>query len=123
MAYPQVNFKLGQGGLGRQLPGRDHVSGMLFYMADGDLPSGFATDDRNKVVYSVQEAEDLGILRDFSDETKASGGQVVVDSAPGGGAGTVVTVEIGGVELGSYTVQSGDGVTEVGQGLATDINN
>ena len=65
-----VIFNKGQGGLGRPLAGTDYVSGMLFYSAT--LPSGFSSSDRIKIVYSVEEAEALGILDDSSDATAST---------------------------------------------------
>lgn len=63
MALPNVNINIGQGGLGRPLPGKDHFSSILFYTPNGTttLPTGFGTD-RIKQVFSLKEAEDLGIV-------------------------------------------------------------
>lgn len=47
------------GGLGRQQPGNDYISGMIFQQAS--LPSGFGASDRIKKVTTLKEAEDLGI--------------------------------------------------------------
>jgi hypothetical protein len=52
-----VNFT--DGNLNPQLPGQDHISGIILYSAG--LPSGFDTDDRIKAAYSVQDASALGI--------------------------------------------------------------
>ena len=41
----------------------------MFY--SGTLPSGFSSSDRIKKVFSVEDAEDLGIVDTYSDETKA----------------------------------------------------
>ena len=54
-----VVFNLGASGLGRPLPGEDHISGLLVYTS-ATLPTGFASNDRIKVVYSVAEAVALG---------------------------------------------------------------
>jgi len=77
MALPNIVFNRQEGGLGRPLPGSDHLSGMTFYTA-GSLPSGFSSNDRIKKIQSVPEAEALGIVDDHSDETKGTGGQVVI---------------------------------------------
>jgi len=53
-------FNKGQGGLGRPLATTDHIAGLCFYTG-ATLPTGFASNDRIKTVYSVEEAEDLGI--------------------------------------------------------------
>ena len=65
MALPNVNVSLGNGGLGRPLDGKDHYSGILFYTDNGDttLPTGFGSDNV-KQVFSLKEAEDLGITVD-----------------------------------------------------------
>jgi hypothetical protein len=52
------------GGLNRTLPGEDHVSAILMYLAT--LPAGFSTSAREKTIYSVSEAEDLGIAKGSS---------------------------------------------------------
>ena len=36
MALPKIDFIRGQGGLGRQLAGEDHISGMQFNIANGE---------------------------------------------------------------------------------------
>jgi hypothetical protein len=60
MAIPNLTFNIGQGGLGRPLPGKDHYSGYVGYIANADLPTGFTTNVREKVVYSITDAETLG---------------------------------------------------------------
>ena len=61
MALNDIKFIKGQGGLGRPLAGEDHISGFVQYYADADLPSGFSPTDRIKQVFSLQEAEQLGL--------------------------------------------------------------
>jgi hypothetical protein len=41
MALNNVSFVLGQGGLGRPLPGQDYISGLTFY--GSTLPSGWSS--------------------------------------------------------------------------------
>lgn len=72
MALPNITFIKGQGGLGRALPGQDYISGLLFYTANGNLPSGFTTSDRVKALYSVEDAETAGILNTYADATAAT---------------------------------------------------
>ena len=55
-----VTFERNKSGLGSPLESQDHVSAIIFYNAT--LPSGFDTDDRVKTVFSIEEAEDLGII-------------------------------------------------------------
>jgi hypothetical protein len=57
----QISFIRGEGGLGRPLAGKDHVCGLVGFCADGDLPIGFASNDRIKVIYSYAEAVALGL--------------------------------------------------------------
>jgi len=61
MALNDITFVKGSGGLGRPLAGEDHISGMVFYLTDANLPSGFLTTDRIKKVFSIADAEALGI--------------------------------------------------------------
>ena len=105
-------------GLGRRDPSLDHVSAMLFY--NDTLPAGFTANDRVKPIFSVQEAEDLGIVDTHSDETLATGGQVLI-TAPGA-TDDVNTITIDGVTLGSYTVIAADAAAEVASGLVDAIN-
>jgi len=51
-----------EGGVGRPLPGKDHYSGIMTFIANADLPAGFSTSDRIKQVFSLAEAESLGIV-------------------------------------------------------------
>ena len=55
-----LTFVKGAGGLGRELPGEDHISAYLHYTS-ATLPTGFSSGSRIKLVYSVAEAEALGI--------------------------------------------------------------
>lgn len=64
-----ITFNIQQGGLGRRLPGLDHVSGFVFAIANADLPAGFTTSDRIKKVESLVEAEALGITATASPAT------------------------------------------------------
>ena len=51
------------GNVPKTLPGQDHVSGMLFYVAEADIPTGFATD-HVQAVSTIDKAEALGIKSD-----------------------------------------------------------
>lgn len=72
MAIGDITFVKGQGGLGRPLTGQDHISGLLFYTANGNLPSGFNTTSRIKAFTSVADAEKAGIKADYNDATAAT---------------------------------------------------
>lgn len=120
MALPDITFNRGEGGLGRPLPGNDHLSAMLFYTA-GSLPSGYTSGDRIKKIFSLQEAENLGIVDDHSDETKGTGGKVVI-----GGtwlADEIANILIDGAVLATFTVVSGStDIADVVTGLKDAIN-
>jgi hypothetical protein len=122
MSLNNIVFILGQGGLGRPLPGEDYISGLVFYT--GTLPSGFSTTSRVKQVFSVAEAEALGIKSDYSDATAAAGS--VLFTAAGTNGDTInisVTTPTGSVDLGTYTKASTEAnVTAVGAAVAAIIN-
>lgn len=113
-----IVFNRGEGGLGRPLAGKDHYSGKLFYTA-GSLPSGFGTSDRIKKIFSIDEAEALGILDDHADETKGTGGQVVIGST--WIIGEMSSILIDGAYLGTFTALDTTIVDQV-DGLVTAIN-
>lgn len=56
-----VNFTLAQGGLGRELPGEDHITGLVFFPAT--YPAGFSNSDKIKKVQTLAQAETLGITQ------------------------------------------------------------
>jgi hypothetical protein len=60
MALPNINFVQSTSGLGRPLDGTDYISGLIHYYT-GTLPTGFTSNDRIKKVFSVSDAEALGI--------------------------------------------------------------
>ena len=120
MGLPSITFNRIEGGLGRPLPGEDHLSSMLFYTA-GSLPSGFTSNDRIKKSFSLPEAEALGIVDDHSDETKGTGGKVVI----GGSwtAGETATISIDDGVLATFTVLTGaTAISDVVTGLKDAIN-
>lgn len=118
-----ITFTRGEGGLGRQQPGSDYISGMIFKQTG--LPSGFGASDRIKKVTTLAEAEALGIVDTHADETKATGGAIQITAA--GAASDVWTATItpagqSQITLGSYTEQTGDGANDISTGLAAAIN-
>jgi len=119
MPLADIIFNRNQTGIGRPLPNNDHITGLLFYMADVDLPSGFSTVDRIKPIYSLNDAVNLGILNNFSDETKPTGGNYLVTAT--GSAGDIHTLTIDDVVLGSFAFVSGL-VDDVATGLSAAIN-
>ncbi len=129
MALNDIVFIKGQGGLGRPLEGEDYISGIIFYTADANLPSGFSTTDRIKAVGSITEAEALGITNDYGDVTAATGSYAVTNA---GTNGDLVTINVAGIDatgiatiytLGSYTKVAGDTTTaNVATAIAAAIN-
>jgi len=57
-----IVFTKTQGGVLRSLPGEDHISGFVFYIADADLPAGFSTTSRIKSYASIASVEEDGIV-------------------------------------------------------------
>lgn len=122
MPLNDITFVRGQGGLGRPLQGEDFISGLLIY--NDNLPSGFASNDRVKAVYSLEQAEGLGIVDDYSDETQATG---TVEITNVGSNGNTIAIKVaeprGVVTLATYTKVSGDAtVTAVAGSIVTLIN-
>lgn len=67
MAQPSLIINRGQGGLGRPLAGKDHISGISYYHNHvSNLPTGFGAD-RIKQIFSTKGAEDLGIIEGDAD--------------------------------------------------------
>jgi len=114
----EITFIKSQGGLNSQAPGEDHISGLLIYHSS--LPSGFSANARVKEITDLPAAEALGIVDDKSDETKATGGNVLMTTP--GAAGNVQAVVMDGVILGSYTVITSDTNDLVAAGLRAAIN-
>ena len=123
MALNNITFNLGQGGLGRPLPGEDYISGLLFY--SGTLPSGFSSSDRIKNILSVADAEALGIVADYSDETHATATYQVTAAGTNGDTVELKVAEPLGVtvSLGIYTKVSTDTTAaNVATAIAAVIN-
>jgi hypothetical protein len=62
VALSEIVFSIETGGLGRPLPGKDHYSGLVTFIANANLPAGFTTGDRIKQIGSLTDAESLGIV-------------------------------------------------------------
>lgn len=118
MGLPKITTTKGQGGIGRRALGKDHISGLIAYC--DTLPSLWGTTNRYRQFFSLPEAVARGIVGDWSDETKASGGNVEMTTA--GAAADVNAVAMDGVTLGSYAVVTGDDVSDVATGLRLAIN-
>lgn len=57
-----ITFTRTNGNIPKKLAGKDHISGLMFYM--DTLPSGFTESERIKAVSSIETAESLGITAD-----------------------------------------------------------
>lgn len=125
MALDNIIINKGQGGLGRPLDGTDYVSGLLFY-TDATLPSGFTSSTRIKTIFSVQDAEGLGITNASLGETKAIA-KAVVGGTPAAGDTVILTytgIDGAIVYLPIYTLTSGDAVsaTTAAAAIAAAVN-
>jgi hypothetical protein len=122
MALNKISFIRGTGGLGRPLQGFDHISGLVHY--SNTLPSGFASNDRIKKVFSLSEAEDLGITDANIGETKATGSiEITAVGSNGDTIQILVAGPSGSIDLGTYTKVAGDTtVTNVAVAIKDIIN-
>jgi len=112
MALNGITINKGQGGLGRPLEGTDYVSSLLFY-SGATLPTGFDSSNRTKIVYSVEQAESLGITNTHLGETAAVA-KIVIGGIPAVGDTLAVTYTgINGVDtvLSTYALISGEETT------------
>lgn len=57
-----ITFNRGRGGLGRALPGKDHVSGVVLEAVGTKIPTALQGANNYQVIFSLQDAEDLGIV-------------------------------------------------------------
>ena len=64
MALSKVTVNVGADGLGRRALNKDKISGILYF--NNTLPAGFSTSARAKKVYSLSEAEGLGLAEGSS---------------------------------------------------------
>lgn len=127
MALPNVTIVQGTSGLGRALPGQDYISGMIHYYASGGtLPSGFSSSDRIKKIFSVADAEALGITDGHLGETAAVCKMAVGGTPTVGDTVAITYTGINGVEtvLSTYTLRAPDVVstTTCAAGIAAAIN-
>jgi len=119
-----VVFIKGASGLGRPLAGEDHITGYLHYTS-ATLPSGFSSNDRIKQIFSVPEAEALGITNTSLGATASTATYLVTNK--GAAADTIaftVAAISGTVTLASYTTIAGDVATLITAAakLASEIN-
>jgi len=118
-----ITFIKGQGASKRTAAGQDYVSGLIFFT--DSLPSGFTTSANILEMFSIVDAENAGILNDYSDETKAAGIYLVTEEGTDGDTVNLkVTEPLGNIaDLGTYTKVAGDvDVTAVGEAIEAMIN-
>lgn len=119
-----ITFNRGQGGLGRPLPGEDHISAYLHYTSVA-LPTGFSASDRIKKIFSVEEAEVLGITNTHLGATASTGTYQLTNK---GVVGDIVLFEVaaiaGSTVLASYKTVTADVATLITAAakLASAIN-
>lgn len=65
MALNKLIYNVNTAGLGTPLSSNDHKSGIVYY--NNTLPSGFGVSDRIKTVFSLAQAEALGIVEGSTD--------------------------------------------------------
>lgn len=124
MALNDITFIKGEGGLGRPLPGQDFISGLLLYAANGDLPSGWTTSSRVRLISSLQDAENNGILGDSSDGAGATFTVVITAAgAVGDGLKLVYNGINSAVTVCDYKVAAGANTIDLqGAAIAALIN-
>ena len=110
MALSDVSFNRNQYGQGRPLPGNDYISGMIFY--SNTYPSGFSSGSPIKKMFSLNDAVNYGITKGYSDETKPTGGNVLITTK--GASGDTDSIYLDGVLLASIAGGQTDAATEAG---------
>lgn len=119
-----ITFVLGQGGLGRPLPGEDYISGLVFYTDNSKLPAGFSTTARVKQIFSPGQAVNLGIKNDYSDATAATSTSTITAAGANGDKVTISVQEpTRTLVFGTYTKVSTDADAQaVAVAIAAIIN-
>ncbi len=56
-----LNIDRQNGNVPKSLPGEDHITGLVIYMAAGDIPAGFKTE-RVQALSTIDAAEAAGIV-------------------------------------------------------------
>lgn len=129
MALPNIQFIQSTSGLGRPLTGTDYISGYIHYYT-GTLPSGFTASDRIKKIFSIDDAEDLGITNEGLGATASTATFAVSNKGAVGDTMVLTCNTIEGAKLGvpvtlaSYTQVAADIVstTTAAARLVAEIN-
>jgi len=118
MALPKITFTKQKGGLGRVLPGEDHISGFIFY--NDTKPSGFSSDTSYvERVLSLTDAENLGIVNTNIDETKATATIIITSAST---IGQNISIAVGSTILGTYDVTASASAALEAQNISDVIN-
>lgn len=118
-----VTFIKGNGASKRVVAGEDYISGLLLYT--GSIPTAFSVTPI-KQLYSIVDAENAGIVADYSDETKASAVYTVTTVGTNGDTLNLKVKEPLNVtvDLGTYVKVAADSTpTAVATAVALIINN
>lgn len=121
-----VVFIKSQGGLGRALAGADYLS--AFFIFSDTLPSGFTTTYNKKQIFAVSDAEALGIVDTYIDETAAKAIVTISGSPVAGDTLALVVTEVNplgattSVTLGTGTAPATPTVTTYAAAVASAIN-
>lgn len=59
-----LKFIRTNGNVPKSLAGKDHISGLVYYLGADELPAGFSAADRIQLVSTIEKAEELGITAD-----------------------------------------------------------
>ena len=129
MALPNIQFIQSTSGLGRPLTGTDYISGYIHYYT-GTLPSGFTSTDRIKKIFSIDDAEALGITNAGLGATASTATFLVTNKGAVGDTMKLTCNTIEGAKLGvpvtlaSYTQVTADisTTTTAATRLASEIN-
>lgn len=110
MALPNITFQKQQGQLNRQLPGQDYISGLIFYVANGNLPSGFTPTNNILSFLSANDAINAGITNTYSDATAATASYLLTAIGAVGDIVTITALSASGlvITLATYVRASGD---------------
>jgi len=129
MALPNITFIQSTSGLGRPLTGTDYISGYIHYYT-GTLPSGFSSTDRIKKIFSIDDAENLGITNTGLGATASTATFAVSNKGAVGDTMKLTCNTIEGAKIGtpvtlaSYTQVTADVVstTTAAERLVAEIN-
>lgn len=131
MALPNINFVKSTSGLGRALPGTDYVSGYAhYYPSGGTLPTGFTSSDRIKKIFSVADAETLGITNTSLGATASTATDTITTKFTAGDTFKITCNTIDGVRAGvpitlcNFTAVTADAVsiTTSADRISAEIN-